>query len=64
MPYPRPISTEKREEEIQNIRQKLCRQAEKLDDVISDLSKPHVDDKTAAKSLLSEAKKLRRGLPD
>lgn len=63
MPAPRNISTDKREKMIDQVNARLLSQGTALDDIIADLSKPHVDNKARAKTLLATAKKLRKGLP-
>lgn len=63
MPAPRNISTDKRDTMLDQVKDTLTKQGAKLDGIIADLSKPHVDDKARAKTLLADAKKLRKGLP-
>lgn len=63
MPNPRNISTDKRASMLDDIDSVFEKQAAKLDDIIVDLSKKHVDDPVVAKELLKRAKSLRKALP-
>lgn len=58
----RKIVTENRSALIDQVVGVLEVQAAKLDVIIVDLSKPHVDDRARARKLLSTAKKLRKRL--
>lgn len=56
----KPISTENREATFNKVKELMALQTLKLDTLIDDLSKPHVDDKKVAKSLLSKIKKFQK----
>lgn len=62
MAKPRDVQTALRRTAIDVTKAILKKQLKKINEIISDLEKPHVDDKKAAKALLSEAVKLRNKL--
>lgn len=59
MPAPRKISTDRREFQLKKIIENFGSSKAKLDAIIFDLSKEHVDDKKTAKKLLTIAEKWR-----
>lgn len=62
VPAPRKIITGKRMNEISTIEAQINKLAAKLATIVSDCSKPHVDDKAKAKSVVQKAKKVQKGL--
>lgn len=62
MPAPRKISTSNRADVVKKLQMRLATMQKTVAAIIVDLSKPHVDDKAKAKVILTQAKKLEKGL--
>ncbi len=62
MPKPRSIDTSKRGTMLDKMTEKFTFELKRLDAIITDLEKDHVDDAAKAKSLLKSAKAARKNL--